>query len=436
MEFEKCKLRDIADVMISGVDKKSNNDETPVRLCNFVDVYRNWAITSSLHDTFMQATAKQIEIDRFLLHKGQVAITKDSETRNDIGIATYIADDFDDVILGYHCALITPNNELVDSKYLNAFLHSNYILRYFELNATGSGMRYTLSNDTILNMPILLPAIEQQKAIGRVFSNIDKQIETLNSINRNLEQFARQLYDYWFVQLDFPNSEGKPYKSSGGEMVWNEKLKRSIPKDWKVVALDSLIDDSRGISYNGSMILGSGIPMINLASFNIDGTYKHSGLKYFNGVYSSNKVLKPFDLVMCNTQQTAIDEKKDIIGKAFLIPALFESDVVSSHHVTTIICKSEEIKPFLAYLFNTRHFHKYAAGCCSGTNIMGLDMKNLKKYELEIPSKELLKRFSRLIIDIESQKSINVKKVLCFKKIRDELLPMLLNGQVNCDLSQ
>ena len=62
-------------------------------------------------------------------------------------------------------------------------------------------------------------------------------------------------------------------------------------------------------------------------------------------------------------------------------------------------------------------------------------MKNLKKYELEIPSKELLKRFSRLIIDIESQKSINVKKVLCFKKIRDELLPMLLNGQVNCDLS-
>ena len=186
MEFEKCKLRDSADVMISGVDKKSNNDETPVRLCNFVDVYRNWAITSSLHDTFMQATAKQIEIDRFLLHKGQVAITKDSETRNDIGIATYIADDFDDVILGYHCALITPNNELVDSKYLNAFLHSNYILRYFELNATGSGMRYTLSNDTILNMPILLPSIEQQKAIGRVFSNIDKQIETLNSINRNL----------------------------------------------------------------------------------------------------------------------------------------------------------------------------------------------------------------------------------------------------------
>ena len=186
MEFEKYKLRDIADVMISGVDKKIHEDEIPVKLCNFVDVYKNWAITSSLKESFMRATAKQIEIDRFLLHKGQVAITKDSETRNDIGIATYIADDFDDVILGYHCALITPNNELVDSKYLNAFLHSNYILRYFELNATGSGMRYTLSNDTILNMPILLPSMEQQKAIGKIFSNIDKQIETLNALNRNL----------------------------------------------------------------------------------------------------------------------------------------------------------------------------------------------------------------------------------------------------------
>ena len=186
MFFTKHKLCDIANVVISGVDKKIHNDEMPVKLCNFVDVYKNWAITSSLKDSFMQATAKQLEIDRFLLHKGQVAITKDSETRDDIGIATYIADDFDDVILGYHCALITPNNDIVDSKYLNAFLHSNYILRYFELNATGSGMRYTLSNDTIMNIPILLPSKKQQIAIGRLFSNIDKQIASLNAINRNL----------------------------------------------------------------------------------------------------------------------------------------------------------------------------------------------------------------------------------------------------------
>ena len=186
VELTKYKLRDIASVIISGVDKKVNDNETPVRLCNFVDVYHNWAITKSLYDSFMEATAKPVEIERFKLHKGQVALTKDSETRDDIGIASYIADDFDDVILGYHCALVTPNNKIVDSRYLNAFLHSKYILKYFELNATGSGMRYTLSNNTLLDIPILLPSMQQQKAIGDLFSNIDKQIETLNAINRNL----------------------------------------------------------------------------------------------------------------------------------------------------------------------------------------------------------------------------------------------------------
>ena len=186
VELTKYNLRDIASVIISGVDKKIHDNETPIKLCNFVDVYHNWAITKSLHDGFMVATAKETEIEKFILRKGQVAITKDSETRDDIGIATYIADDFDDVILGYHCALITPNNNIVDSGYLNAFLHSNYILKYFELNATGSGMRYTLSNDTILDIPILLPTMEQQRAIGDLFTNIDRQIETLNSLNRNL----------------------------------------------------------------------------------------------------------------------------------------------------------------------------------------------------------------------------------------------------------
>ncbi len=186
VELTKYKLRDIASVIISGVDKKTNDNESPIKLCNFVDVYHNWAITKSLYNSFMEATAKPIEIERFKLCKGQVALTKDSETRDDIGIATYIADDFDDVLLGYHCALVTPNNNIVDSRYLNAFLHSNYILKYFELNATGSGMRYTLSNNTLLDIPILLPSKEQQKAIGNLFSNIDKQIETLSAINRNL----------------------------------------------------------------------------------------------------------------------------------------------------------------------------------------------------------------------------------------------------------
>ena len=134
----------------------------------------------------MSATAKPQEIERFTLSKGQVALTKDSEIRDDIGIATYIADNMDNVVLGYHCAVITPNSALVDSKYLNAYMHSNIVHKYFENNASGSGQRYTLSYDSLLNIPVLLPDLELQKEIGQIFSNIDRKIALNRQINDNL----------------------------------------------------------------------------------------------------------------------------------------------------------------------------------------------------------------------------------------------------------
>lgn len=184
--FSYVKLKDVAEVEISGVDKKNQDNEIEVSLCNFVDVYYNWAITKRKTSSFMKATAKQSEIDRFALKKGQVAITKDSETKYDIGVATYIADDFDNVILGYHCALITPNECKLSGKYLNAFFHTKFVQKYFELNATGSGQRFTLSLDAIKDMPIYLPSLSKQKEIAEIFSKIDRKIELNEAINDNL----------------------------------------------------------------------------------------------------------------------------------------------------------------------------------------------------------------------------------------------------------
>ena len=249
MVIKKYKLSDVAKVEISSVDKKTKDCETPVKLCNFTDVYHNWAITTEMADNFMKATANAKEIEKFTIRKGQVAFTKDSETRDDIGIPTYIADDFENVLLGYHCALITPDESKISGKYLNAFMHSAYIQKYFELNATGSGMRYTLSLETLQSMPLLLPSLEEQEAIGNLFSSIDRKIALNRSINQNLEALAKQLYDYWFVQFDFPNKEGRPYKSNGGKMVWNEKLKREIPDGWEAVSVNDISDSYRGVSY-------------------------------------------------------------------------------------------------------------------------------------------------------------------------------------------
>ena len=181
--MRRVKLGDVALVEISGVDKKTTEGEASVRLCNFTDVYKNWAITSSMHDSFMVASANEREIAKFSLHRGQVAVTKDSETRDDIGIPTYIADNFDDVILGYHCALITPDETQLNGKYLNAFLHTDFIHKFFSANASGSGQRYTLSIETLNSIPIYLPSLEEQERIGNIFSSIDRKIELNRQIN-------------------------------------------------------------------------------------------------------------------------------------------------------------------------------------------------------------------------------------------------------------
>lgn len=250
--MRKYKLGDIATVEISGVDKKIKDGEKEIRLCNFVDVYYNWAITTAQHDGFMLATASPNEISKFQLKKGQVALTKDSETRDDIGIPTYIADDFDDAILGYHCAMVTPNKDILDGRYLNALLHTDYAKKYFACNASGSGQRYALSVEALNSFPVPMIPLRDQERIGEIFSALDKKIELNRRINQNLEAMAKQLYDYWFVQFDFPNGEGKPYKSSGGKMVWNEKLKREIPQGWNNGMLIDIANITMGQSPDGS----------------------------------------------------------------------------------------------------------------------------------------------------------------------------------------
>ena len=188
--MRKYKLGDIATVEISGVDKKIKDGEKEIRLCNFVDVYYNWAITTAQHDSFMLATARPNEISKFKLKKGQVALTKDSETRDDIGISTYIADDFNDVILGYHCALITPNKDILDGRYLNALMHTDYAKKYFACNASGSGQRYALSAETLNSFPVPVIPLQKQKQIGEIFSALDKKIELNKQINQNLPILA------------------------------------------------------------------------------------------------------------------------------------------------------------------------------------------------------------------------------------------------------
>ena len=419
MSFNKYKLADIAKIEISGVDKKTIEDEIPVRLCNFVDVYYNWAITKEKAKSFMVASAKQTEIDKCSIGKGMVAITKDSETRDDIGVATYIADDFDNVVLGYHCALIIPNSAVVDGKYLNAFMHTRYIQKYFENNASGSGQRYTLSNDTIGNIPVLLPSIDEQHTIGKVLADIDRKIELNKRINDNLEAMAKQLYDYWFVQFDFPNEEGKPYKSSGGAMVWNEKLKREIPQGWSNGVLSDVANITMGQSPDGS-------------SYNEDG----EGIIFYQG--STDFGLRFPDIRQYTTSPSRYANKGDILMSVRApVGALniANNDCCIGRGLSALSSKIGSIT-HLYYLMNDFRL-KFEGMNSAGTTFGSITKDELFSLPVIIPTKSVISEFEQVCEPIFDKQMIIGEEINALTKQRDELLPLLMNGQatVNYHLS-
>ena len=416
MKLKKYKLADIAKIEISGVDKKTKDGEILVRLCNFVDVYYNWAVTKEKAKVFMTASAKQAEIDKCSIGKGMVAITKDSETRDDIGVATYIADDFEDVLLGYHCALITPNPAIVDGKYLNAFMHTRYIQKYFENNASGSGQRYTLSNDTISNIPVLLPSIEEQHTIGKLLADLDRKIELNKQINDNLEAMAKQLYDYWFVQFDFPNEEGKPYKSSGGAMVWNEKLKREIPQGWDIQNLADCLKlktervNSKDIKYTDNYTPIEVIPRKQMSLHEtvalenaMSGIcrYRRRNILLSNRrVYFHKVCIAPFDGLTRDTVMVLEPYEEDNLG--YLYETVFNDKFI---------------------LYATKHSY--------GSEQPVFSWTAAQKYIVLKPSSSIDKKYSKIIDSIIESVLNHQMEIIKMTKQRDELLPLLMNGQAS-----
>ena len=414
------KLGEIATVEISGVDKKIKDGEIPVKLCNFVDVYYNWAITSDMEKEFMEATARPNEIERFKLKRGQVALTKDSETRFDIGIATYIADDFDNVILGYHNALITPSPEKLSGKYINALLHTDYARTYFANNASGSGQRYALSVDALNNFPVPLIPLAEQERIGDIFSSIDQKIALNRAINDNLEATAKQLYDYWFVQFDFPNEEGKPYKSSSGKMVWNEKLKREIPEGWYADNICRIAD-----------ILSGGTPSKQVDSYWQNGNIPFFGPTDYTGAifqlttaeHITNEGLKHCASSLFE-EGVVIITARGSIGKIVVVG----TPMAMNQSCYAFRPRNDEFE-YLFLLTAQLIEHLKAKG--SGSVFKSIITADIENSILSIADETTITLFTSTIRPLMNAIKENTKQIELLTKQRDELLPLLMNGQVS-----
>lgn len=429
-DWKKVRLSDVADIKLSNVDKKTNIAERPIRLCNYTDVYKNTFINSYKSKDFMIASCNDNEYEKFVLKKGQVAITKDSEKRDDIGISTYIAESFDDVVLGYHLSLITPFDDRLDGRFLNYWFNTNQAKIYFENNAGGSGQRCTLPIDIIKGIPIKLPDLPTQQKIASVLSALDDKIELNNRINAELEAMAKTLYDYWFVQFDFPivTSSGveKPYKSSGGKMVYNETLKREIPEGWEVKTIGDYCKSSGGFAFKSSWWTDNGMPVVKIKDIQEDYTINLDDLAFVD--ISDKNVddkfkAKPGDVLIAMTGAT--------VGKYAIVPYT-EKPLYVNQRVGyfNLGIKPEKKLPFLINSLNQKYFRESVFTLASGAAQPNISNEQINNIQLLLPSKEIIELYNKVFEPYYSKILLNQKQNQELSALRDWLLPMLMNGQV------
>jgi len=407
--MNKIRLSEVATVELSSIDKKIEASEIPVKLCNFTDVYYNWSITKNVVDACMDGSVNDTEYSKFSLKKGQVAITKDSETRDDIGMSTYISEDFDNAVLAYHCALITPKQGKVNGKYLNALFNDSYGRRYFANQASGSGQRYTLSKEAIESIEIPLPSIEKQNAIGSFFSNIDKKIELNNRINDNLIEQARTLFNYWFLQFNFPDDNGRPYLSSGGNMVFSPELKRLIPTNWGTTTVEKicLCHDSKRV------------PLSSNERLSMHGDYPYFGatdvMDHVNNyIFDGDYVLLAEDGSIMDKSGHPILQR--IQGKCWINNHAHVLEPVAGYSCLLLYMLLKDI-PVIKIK--------------TGSVQYKITQEKLNQFCIvDIPN-DIRQSFISLTDPIDKQILKLKKENENLKQLRDWLLPMLMNGQVS-----
>ena len=220
------RIRNVVDMRVSNVDKHTKEGELPVRLCNYVDVYKNDRITE--HLSFMQATATEKEIERFRLEPGDVLITKDSESWNEIGIPALVEYTADDLICGYHLALLRPQKTSLDGGYLHYALQSPAVAYQFHVAANGV-IRYGLSLNAIKSVRLPIPPLPEQEAIVRYLDYVERRIRRYIDAKQKLVGLLEELKQATIYEAVTRGLDPDvPLKPSGVEWLGE------IPAHWEM----------------------------------------------------------------------------------------------------------------------------------------------------------------------------------------------------------
>lgn len=319
-------------------------------------------------------------------------------------------------------AVLKPNINIIEPRYLY------YLMKYetprLRKVATGSGQKNLLLS-TMRDFKVTIHDRKRQKQICSLLGLLDDKIEINNKINDELENMAKTIYDYWFLQFEFPNEEGKPYKSSGGKMVWNEELKREIPEGWKVNNILNVCDvvdclHSKKPTYCKEYEDYYLLTLENLTEKGyIDLSKKYYISKTDYEKWTSRILVKENDFVVTNAGRAGD------IGK---IP--YGVKCAIGRNLTAI--RPKNINPYyLRQFFKSNYLKEQVlSNLDCGSFFMSFNVKSIKSLNVLIPNEDIMKKSIDILKSIILKIENNIVENQELTSLRDFLLPLLMNGQV------
>jgi len=311
---------------------------------------------------------------------------------------------------------VTATSDEVCLAFLYHAFKTRAVREQLSNTASGSKVRHT-SPERIHDVSIPLPSVDEQQRITTVLSTIDAKIDLNNRINAELEALAKTIYDYWFVQFDFPDANVRPYKSSGGAMVWNDALKREIPAGWKALQLDELVD-----------VVKEGV-----GPEDFDGTTPYVGLEH---IARKSIVLSAWSISSEATSQKIAFRYGDILfGKIrpyFHKVAFATIDGIASADAIVMRPKRPQFSGLALETVFSDSFVMAATTSSTGSKMPRADWNVMKRYLVAAPDQlsDTLSKYQDFFQPIASKIDSHVRQNLELTRLRDWLLPLLMTGQV------
>jgi len=335
-----------------------------------------------------------------------------------------IKEEIDQAVLS-SIGILRPNTKKIVPEYLKYYLQTNSVKETVAKKyVSGSALpRIILKN--FGEIDVIYKDIKVQQKIASVLSALDSKIELNNHINIELEAMAKTLYDYWFVQFDFPNEKGKPYKTSGGGMVWNEELKRDIPEGWRVDNIEKCcsIIDCLHSKKSDLVFEEEQYYLLQLENIKDDGlidlTSKYFVTKTEYKKWTTRIEVVDGDIVITNAGRVAATAQ---------IPKGIKAGI--GRNITAI--RPVSINP--TYLFlsfgGAEILRQIKLNTDSGAFFTSFNVKGIKKLQILRPKVTIEERFEELTLPLRRKRELNIEENQKLTELRDWLLPMLMNGQV------